>query len=88
MFRLSDERLYDRESRGLANYERLVDSRDSPYIKRNIGYLDDNDYQNRSRSRDRPFSRTVNNNSYGDQLDNRFVSIYLSVSLALSVLSF
>ena len=81
--RLSDERLYDRDSRtgSINNYDRIVDSRDTPYIKRSIGYLDDSDYPNRSRSRDRPFSRNVNNNSYGDQLDNRYVlSCVVSIS--------
>ncbi|CAG2112505.1 unnamed protein product, partial [Medioppia subpectinata] len=84
---LSDERLYDREGlRGTGgggggsvnnNYDRLADTRESPYgIKRNIGgYLDDtNDYPNRSRSRDRHFSRSIsnnNNNNYGDGLDSR-----------------
>ncbi|CAG2162518.1 unnamed protein product [Oppiella nova] len=73
---LSDERLYDRDGRtgSLNSYERIVDRGDNPYIKRNIGYLDDpSDYPNRSRSRDRHFSRNINNNnsSYGDPLDSR-----------------
>jgi RNA recognition motif-containing protein len=67
--RLSDERIYDSRDRTSScnDYERIVE-RDSPYIKRNISYLDDSDYSNRSRSRDRPFSRNVNN-SYGDGIE-------------------
>ena len=78
IFRLSDDRIYDRErdrSIGVSNnYDR-----DGPYVKRNSigGYLDDNDRDtyssNRnSRSRDtRPgYNRNVLNSSgYQDGLD-------------------
>jgi hypothetical protein len=79
-FRLSDERIYDSRDRTSScnDYERIVE-RDSPYIKRNISYLDDSDYSNRSRSRDRPFSRNVNN-SYGDGIERFVMTSFTSVS--------